>query len=120
MELFSLLSSLIDRRRQGGLVMSRWIIFAGAVGCILMLFITAGAGTTSAQQAQTPQVITAQAGTGQSVAPGNGTTGGEVPPDFRPPYGLILTIKDNGRSFTIPLNSRIFLRIPRVPYTHLN
>ena len=98
--------------------MPRWIISAGAVGCVLLLLIVAGTGTTNAMQGQTPQVITAQVGTVQPI--GSGGTTGDVPPDYRPPYGLILTLRDDGRSFTVPVNSRIYLRIPRLPYTHLD
>jgi hypothetical protein len=79
-----------------------------------LLVIVLGASTPSA--AQSPASATVVAGTPIQGAP-------LVQPtrvtDARPLPTLILTLRDNGRTFTIPVGTLIVLQIPRAPFSRL-
>jgi hypothetical protein len=92
--------------------MTRWIAFLLIAGSLLV--ITLGASTPST--AQSPVIATAAAGTpvlGARVVGPTRTT------DERSLPTLILTLRDNGRTFTIPVGAQILLQIPRMPASRL-
>ncbi len=99
--------------------MARWVIFPITFLVLVVLLLLGTHTNTLAQSTSTPAPFvqsgeaTAQAAT---VMPGVEQAPGITSPARA---ALVLTLQDTGRTFTIPVNTLIFLQIPRAPFFRL-
>ncbi len=105
--------------------MSRRYAFL-CLSCLLIVSLGAtGLAQSAAAQtevAPSPVVITAVSGTAIAVTAVENSAGlamTAIPPIRGYPYVLVLSLQDNGGTFTIPVNGLIILQIPRLPFSDL-